>query len=51
MDNLEMSLKLQRMSLETGEETGVPGGNPPKHGEHMQTPHTQGGGGIQTPNI
>ncbi|KAK2843201.1 hypothetical protein Q7C36_011416 [Tachysurus vachellii] len=23
---------------------------PPRHGENMQTPHTQGGGGNQTPN-
>ncbi|KAK3544899.1 hypothetical protein QTP86_028503, partial [Hemibagrus guttatus] len=32
-----------------GEETGVPGGNPMRHGENMQTPHTHGRGGNRTP--
>ncbi|KAK2857534.1 hypothetical protein Q7C36_005453 [Tachysurus vachellii] len=26
------------------------GRKPPRHGKNMQTPHTQGGGGNQTPN-
>ena len=30
------------------EETGVPGGNPRKHGENMQTPHRKARAGLET---
>ena len=30
------------------EETGVPGGNPRKHGENMQTPHRKARAGPET---
>ncbi|KAK3530285.1 hypothetical protein QTP86_022416 [Hemibagrus guttatus] len=41
-DNLEMPINLQCMSLDQGEETGVPGGNPEARGEHANSTHTRG---------
>ncbi|KAK3565689.1 hypothetical protein QTP86_014036, partial [Hemibagrus guttatus] len=42
-DNLVMPINLQCMSSDRRRK-------PPRHGEHMQTPHTHGGGGNRAPN-
>ncbi|MCJ8745745.1 hypothetical protein PDJAM_G00133940 [Pangasius djambal] len=44
-----MPVNLQCMSLDWGGDRSTQR-KPPKHGENMQTPHTQGGSGIQTPS-
>ncbi|KAK3521939.1 hypothetical protein QTP70_020053, partial [Hemibagrus guttatus] len=49
-DNLEMPINLQGMSLDWGEETGVPGGNPRGTGRTCKL-HTHGRGRNQTPNL